>query len=275
MQDALEAADKAHAHGTDYKASASSSSSGTSSRNDMEAEAEPLRIADNLLSQFARSVNVDVMPGGSDPSNVALPQQPLHNVLFPRSSGYRDTFQLVTNPYKCEIGNTTLLGHSGQPIADILKYSNVGHPSKHSTEIDNDSTDAANSNVQGDALIQLAALEATLKWQHLAPTAPDTLPCFPFQNRDPFILSGKVPEILYMGNSDDFTTKVITLEDGITVRLVTVPDFSKTNKVVLLDLATNECRSLTLSIDSDMMEVETNADSMDIDEDMKDSQDSP
>ena len=50
---------------------------------------------------------------------------------------------------------------------------------------------------------------------------------------------------------------------------------SKTNKVVLLDLATNECRSLTLSIDSDMMEVETNADSMDIDEDMKDSQDSP
>ena len=105
----------------------------------------------------------------SDPSNIALPQQPLHQCLFPRTAGYRDTFQLVTNPYKCEINGSMLLGHSGQPVSDIARYSNIGQ--KNGTSINSD----------------IDILEETLKWQHLAPTAPDTLPCFPFKQRDPFV----------------------------------------------------------------------------------------
>lgn len=200
MQSSLEASEDAKNHGESSKASSSSSSSSTStsSHNSMETEAEPLRVADNLLSQFARSVCIDVMPGPGDPANVALPQQPLHQCLFPRSSGYRDGFQLVTNPYKCEVNGQMLLGHSGQPVFDIARYSNVGQ------------------NQPEDGL-DLAILEATLKWQHLAPTAPDTLACFPFKQRDPFVLSGRCPDVMYTANATKFATKLVTMDNGRTV----------------------------------------------------------
>jgi DNA polymerase II small subunit/DNA polymerase delta subunit B len=167
----------------------------------MEAEAEPLRVADNLLSQFARSVCLDVMPGPDDPSNVALPQQPLHQCMFPRSAGYRDGFQLVTNPYKCEIGGTVFLGHSGQPVSDIARYSHIG----------------LNNDEDG---LDLTILESTLKWQHLAPTAPDTLPCFPFKQRDPLVISGKVPDVLFTGSAAKFSTKIVTMDNGHAVSIL-------------------------------------------------------
>ena len=34
-----------------------------------------------------------------------------------------------------------------------------------------------------------AILEDSLRWRHMAPTAPDTLACYPFYIEDPFILS--------------------------------------------------------------------------------------
>ena len=39
---------------------------------------------DDILLQFASSVDVDLMPGANDPTNQMLPQQPLHKCLFPR-----------------------------------------------------------------------------------------------------------------------------------------------------------------------------------------------
>jgi DNA polymerase delta subunit 2 len=63
MQSALEKADDSAKHGEDTPSSSSSSSGGTSSQTTIETEAEPLRVADNLLAQLARSVSVDVMPG--------------------------------------------------------------------------------------------------------------------------------------------------------------------------------------------------------------------
>ena len=66
---------------------------------------QPLRNADYMMAQLARAVFVDVMPGSRDPANAVLPQQRMHHCLFPRSSGFRDTFSLVTNPYKCIMGD--------------------------------------------------------------------------------------------------------------------------------------------------------------------------
>ena len=39
---------------------------------------------DGILLQLASSVDVDLMPGGNDPTNQLMPQQPLHHCLFPR-----------------------------------------------------------------------------------------------------------------------------------------------------------------------------------------------
>ena len=89
------------------------------SREEQDLLAAPLREMDSIFAQIARSVPVDLMPGETDPSNVALPQQPLHNCLFPTSSGYKESFHAVTNPYRFKTNNVNFLGHSGQPISNI------------------------------------------------------------------------------------------------------------------------------------------------------------
>ena len=54
------------------------------------------------------SVPVDVMPGQFDPSNHALPQQPMHHCMFPLAAAY-PTVQSVTNPYEAQVGGVRLV----------------------------------------------------------------------------------------------------------------------------------------------------------------------
>lgn len=42
---------------------------------------------DVVVSELAAALPVDVMPGGEDPTNVALPQQPLHRCVRVLASG--------------------------------------------------------------------------------------------------------------------------------------------------------------------------------------------
>lgn len=72
-------------------------------------------------------------------------------------------------------------GSSGQPIADILRYSSQSS--------------------------YLEALRSTLSWSHIAPTAPDTLPCIPSHNADPFIFNN-CPDIYFVGNADKYETEL-------------------------------------------------------------------
>ncbi len=48
-------------------------------------------------------------------------------------------------------------------------------------------------------------MKKTLAWRHIAPTAPDTLACFPFAAEDPFILESS-PHVYFCGNQDKFET---------------------------------------------------------------------
>lgn len=48
---------------------------------------------------------------------------------------------------------------------------------------------------------RLDILKKTLEWGHLCPTAPDTIPSYPFADRDPYILTDhNMPQVLYAGN---------------------------------------------------------------------------
>lgn len=55
----------------------------------------------------------------------------------------------------------------------------------------------------------LDALESCLQWNHIAPTAPDTLGCFPYYDKDPFILDD-CPHVFFVGNETEFGTRVAT-----------------------------------------------------------------
>jgi DNA polymerase delta subunit 2 len=88
--------------------------------------ARPLRELDVLLTQLAASVPVDLMPGEGDPTNQALPQQPLHPCMFPEAGRYSPgTFAACTNPHDFSVGGVDFLGTSGQNISNLCKYTNV------------------------------------------------------------------------------------------------------------------------------------------------------
>ncbi|KAI5624051.1 DNA polymerase delta subunit 2 [Silurus asotus] len=187
---------------------------------------EAIRLLDELLVQLVASVSVDVMPGEFDPTNYTLPQQPLHTCMFPLCSSYR-TLQLVTNPYRATVDGVRFLGTSGQNVIDIVKYSSVDD--------------------------HLEILENTLRLRHIAPTAPDTLGCYPFYQKDPFILS-ECPHVYFSGNAPSYQSKRVTGPEGQEVLLVTVPEFSSTQTACLVNLRTLDCepiRFTTFSAEDD------------------------
>ena len=87
------------------------------------------------------------------------------------------SFRTVPNPYMFEVGGRLILGTSGQNIDDVLRNTSLPGP--------------------------IEALESLLSWSHLAPTCPDTLGCFPFQDKDPFVLNRR-PHILFAANQPKF-----------------------------------------------------------------------
>lgn len=189
---------------------------------------------------------VHILPGETDPSGVIMPQQPLPRAMF-GAVAKLSSFSAETNPtylrFACglqEDGQTlgcpavsrTLLVNSGQPLDDMFKYL----PSRRNT--------------------RLSLLESTLRWRHMAPTAPDTLWCHPYFDGDPFIIT-ETPDLYIVGNQKRFATKVITKdgEDGnadtsrVRCRIVMVPDFARTGELVLINLGSLEVRTVIFSVE--------------------------
>lgn len=188
-----------------------------SASNDLSKMAEPVKELDIMLNQIAAGLPLDIMPGPCDPANFSLPQQALHKCLFPGSSVY-NTFKSCTNPHCFELDGIRFLGTSGQNVDDLDKYS--------------------------EAKDKLDFMERTLRWRHLAPTAPNTLGCYPYTDRDPFFIES-CPHVYFVGNQDKYDTRVIKGSEGQLVRLVCVPKFSETGVAVMLNLRDLECHALS------------------------------
>lgn len=82
--------------------------------------------------------------------------------------------------------------------------------------------------------------------RHICCTAPDTLACFPFVDQDPFILRSS-PHVYFVGNQVAFAEGEVT-DGGVTIKLISIPSFSKTGTVVLLDLRTLQCSPVTFDV---------------------------
>ncbi|KAA6407429.1 MAG: hypothetical protein FRX48_08672 [Lasallia pustulata] len=172
---------------------------------------------DTFLSTLLPSIPVTLLPGDSDPANVSLPQQPIHPALFPQSRAYAATagseepgwFDSVTNPWEGDVDGWRLMGTGGQPVDDVYKY------------------------VDGDERLDM--MESMLRWRCGAPTAPDTLWCYPFQEKDQFVIE-ECPHVYFVGNQPKFETTVIEGPAGQNVRLIAVPRFKERGEVVLLDM---------------------------------------
>uniref|UniRef100_A0A182Y0B4 DNA polymerase delta small subunit n=1 Tax=Anopheles stephensi TaxID=30069 RepID=A0A182Y0B4_ANOST len=180
-----------------------------------------VKSVDSLIHNLAQSVPVDLMPGEFDPANHMLPQQAMHHCLFPRSVQF-SAFKGVPNPYAFELADRYVVGTSGQNVQDVMRYSKIPNA--------------------------LEALRATLRWSHIVPTAPDTLPCYPYYQQDPFII-GDCPHVYFAGNVGEFSTELWTGANGQRTRLVCVPSFSENQSIAVVNLRTMECRKISFKMD--------------------------
>jgi len=84
--------------------------------------------------------------------------------------------------------------------------------------------------------LRLSLMKMTLQCRHLAPTAPDTLHCFPYKETDPFTLK-ITPHLCFHGNQPQFETELVE-ENGIKCRLLCIPRFAENGQFVLFNVRT-------------------------------------
>ena len=132
-------------------------------------------------------------------------------------TAHSEGLSATTNPYEAELDGVLMMGNGGQVVASLLCYMRDTTP--------------------------LDALAHCIEWRHTAPTAPDTLACYPFEKRDAFVLA-KSPHVMFVGNQSTYESEV---RDG--VRLLRVPSFATTGTAVLLNLATLETSPVSFAIE--------------------------
>ncbi|KAG9318390.1 DNA polymerase alpha/epsilon subunit B-domain-containing protein [Chiua virens] len=210
----------------------------------------PNAILSAHLCDLAAALPVHILPGPDDPSGSILPQQPFPRAMFRGASDF-ETFHLETNPVwiqlqcgmdseeslsKGEAPNVdgpsmtrSVLVTSGQPVLDMFKYL----PTPPST------------------LASIA--ELTLRWRHIAPTAPDTLWCHPYRERDPFVLN-ETPDIYIIGGMSEFATSLVGPEQegkrksSRQCRVVLLPGFAETGILVLVNMRSLDVRCVNFGI---------------------------
>ncbi|KAG7820648.1 hypothetical protein KL909_004520 [Ogataea angusta] len=210
-------------------------------------DADAIEQLDAYIYELLNSVPVTVMPGDSDPCEVSLPKQPLHPAFFKKAGSYAN-FARSTNPAWLEIDGVRLLGTSGENINDMFKYfiPNI--------QVDlNGEGNGMDSPVRNEIVNEsrLKLLEATMHWQNVVPTAPDTLTCYPYDVDDPFTLD-ETPHVYFVGNQPKFETAEMTLhcarDPPIPVRIVAVPDFCETGQMAVLDLDSLQCEAIKIAV---------------------------
>lgn len=180
-------------------------------------DASAVQALGEYIRSLALSMPVHLMPGEGDPTDIALPQQPLHKGLFAASADLIKSGALVleTNPLMLDIDGVKLLGSSGQPVSDLCRYN------------------------ESEAI---ELLQKTLEWRHLCPTAPDTLCSYPFVDNDPFVVQ-HAAHVCFAGNQPFYASKM-----ALGTRLLTVPDFASTGQLVLLDMESLETEVVAFSV---------------------------
>jgi DNA polymerase delta subunit 2 len=227
-----------------------------------ESAALPVQEFDIFLSKLVSRayVPVDILPGKQDPTNANWPQQPMHPCLFSvlsscsSSSDSSSTRRIhrTTNPYEARIGGKLFLGTDGSNVRDLRHYLLV----LSTTATEEDPSTASITDATSTGRIPPSELETlgyTLKFGHMAPTAPDSLHSSPLVGQDPYILRD-VPDVYFAGNCSEFASSEVFISDQ-RCRLVCIPDFSLTHEVVLVNLNTLETECIKIidyDVSSDM-----------------------
>jgi len=164
---------------------------------------------DEKLDHVSRTMDVLILPSENDPSKPMLPQAPFHRCVLPRVSR-RPTFKALSNPARVEVPITNdkksigldIILSSGQNVTDAIRNSEATSP--------------------------LDMAQNLLRWGHLCPTAPDTLPLHPGVEDEVFFVD-TFPHLFVVGNQETFEAV-----EWMNTKIFTLPKFSETGTAVLL-----------------------------------------
>lgn len=79
------------------------------------------------------------------------------------------------------------------------------------------------------------AMKLCLFGKNLMPNAPRNISAYPFKGADPLIID-KTPNLYIVGNTEKFSQQIISSQNSGSVKLISIPKFSETGTVYLLDL---------------------------------------
>ena len=181
------------------------------------------KILDNYISlnKFLNFVSnytmIDLMPSNDSDDNLLYPQNPLNKLLFMeniKNINY-NILNLVSNPYffKIKLQNENkykfFIGTSGENIKIIKQYSYY------------------NNNID--------IMKKNLEWRHLCPISPNYLNLYSIDNQTDPLLLQELPDVYFTSSNEiDFKYEKIII-DNKQIVLMSLPDFSKTSKIVLYD----------------------------------------
>ncbi|KZT11491.1 uncharacterized protein LAESUDRAFT_755134 [Laetiporus sulphureus 93-53] len=263
-----------------------------------------LALSAHLLD-LARSMPVHILPGPSDPAGTLLPQQAFPQAMFRGASAYA-SFSCETNPTYIRMGPSAEASESAQPPATKNGKGKqkadastsrtrqspglpapTGGPSCTLLVTSGQPVDDMFRYVATPPVTRLSLAASSLRWRHLAPTAPDTLWCHPYFTTDPFVIT-ETPDVYVVGNQPRFATRVVeergwgprrrkvNVEDGDGVdeeeidesppegegevgmegeegvkrcRIVLVPRFRETGTLVLVNLRTLAVRTVQFAVE--------------------------
>ena len=174
------------------------------------------------VASIAAPMHVTLIPGDNDPSNAFWPQQPFHRLLL-QESAKLETVKVATNPHEFRVkpvGSDDMTARifvsAGQNLEDFVRQSRY------------------RSRVEASAAIVNSGVAA--------PTAPNTLVCYPFVDVDPFVME-IAPHAFVSCNAPLFETAFI---DG--TRHIVVPSFASTSQVVLMNVASPELDTRVITL---------------------------
>ena len=220
----------------DWNSSATKSERNKASKAMTESVLFPLQELDIFLAELcAAGVPVDYIPGMHDPTNANWPQKPIHECLLPHTERFLNMLNRSTNPYEAKFDGKVVLGSDGMNIADLRKFM-----AQRAKAVDGEVQEEKEDDIPLEAVTALQALNSSLNYNHMAPTAPDSLPSFPFADSDPFVITS-APHVYFAGNCDKFETKLCRHGTGKQTRLICIPSFMMTGQAVLLNLKTLKC----------------------------------
>jgi hypothetical protein len=175
--------------------------------------------ADEQLASLCELLPVELIPGEGDPVSKLLPQQPVSKGLIPNSNAM-ESLSLHTNPCELRVGDSTILGSSGQPLNDMV-------------------------HLFGEETTRLQALTLQHRLGHMAPTAPDTLHSIPMVRGDPYLIPHGVD--LFFACGQPYADSCLLESPSGRVRILLVPDLAIQPLLVTVDLDTLEYRLVSLA----------------------------